>query len=68
MLDFNRLFPQEHIQYIRDFDMDNIGRFKIKTVKSIQTKDVPAYTRIITSALHGVIQAAESGDMEDLVK
>ena len=46
--------------------MDDIGRFKIRTVKSIQTKDVPAYTRIITSALHGVTLAAENGDAHDL--
>ena len=51
MLDFTSLFAQDHIQIIRDFDMDDIGRFKIRTVKSVQTKDVPAYTRIISSAL-----------------
>ena len=66
VLDFGLLFSQDHIQFIKDFDMDDIGRFKIRTVKSIQTKDLPAYTRIITSALHGVIQAAEKGDMHDL--
>lgn len=46
--------------------MNDIGRFKIKTVKSIQTKDVHAYGRILTSALHGVVVASESGDTQAL--
>ena len=49
--------------------MSNIGRFKIKTVKNIQTKDVQAYGRILASALQGVIVvivATETGDVHAL--
>ena len=45
-INFLQLFPTAHIDFIRDFDMDNIGRHKIRTVKDIQARDVPTYRRI----------------------
>lgn len=67
ILVLDQLFLQDQILYFRDFDMSNIGRFKIKTVKSIQTKDVHSYGQILTSALQGVIAAIESADAQALV-
>jgi hypothetical protein len=64
IIDFMQLFPTEHINFIRDFDMDDIGRYKIRTVKDIQARDVHIYRRIITSALHGVLAAHQSEDQE----
>ena len=66
IIDFNQLFPAEHINFIRDFDMDNIGRYKIRTVKNIQAKDVHIYRRILTSALHGVLTAQQSVDQQSI--
>ena len=67
IIDFHRLFPAEHINFVRDFDMDNIGRYKIRTVKDIQARDVHIYRRILTSALHGVLTAQQSGDQQSIV-
>ena len=53
-----------YIYFIRDFDMDNIGRYKIRTVKDIQARDVHIYRRILTSALHGVFAAHQSEDQQ----
>ena len=62
IIDFSQLFPAEQVNFIRDFDMDNIGRYKIRIVKDIQARDVHIYRRILTSALHGVLAAHQSED------
>ena len=57
VIDFQQLFPADHIDFIRDFDMDNIGKYKIRTAR-----DVHIYRRILTSALQGVLTAEQSED------
>ena len=43
LLDFQVLFSTENLDYVRNFDMDDIGRYKISTVKNIKTRDVHLY-------------------------
>ena len=62
IIDFHQLFPADHIEFIRDFDMDDIGKHKIKTVKDIKARDVHIYRRILTSALQGVLKAEQGND------
>ena len=66
LLDFNSLFPREDLDYIREFNMDDIGRFKIATIKNIKTKDVHLYRQILASAYKGVVEASTNNDQQGL--
>ena len=66
LLDFNSLFSSDDLDYIRDFNMDNIGKFKIATIKNIKTKDVHLYRQILASAYKGVVEASASNDHQGL--
>lgn len=45
-----------------NFDMEDVGKFKITTVKSIKTRDVHLCRRILTSVLRGVTEAVDKND------
>ena len=46
--------------------MEDIGRYKISTVKSIKTRDVHLYRQILASAYKGVLDASANNDQESL--
>ena len=66
LLDLNSLFSPDDLNYIKVFNMDDIGKFKIATIKNIKTKDVHLYRRILTSAYKGVVQASARNDHQGL--
>ena len=51
LFDVFDIFNADQIQYIREFDMQNIGRYRINTVPSITRKDTSTYQRILASIL-----------------
>ena len=46
--------------------MDNIGKFKISTIKNIKTKDVHLYRQILASAYKGVVESSARNDQRGL--
>ena len=51
LFDIFDVFNEKQIQYIKDFNMDNIGKYKINTVPNIMRKDAAIYQRILASVL-----------------
>ena len=67
LLDFNLLFSSDDLDYIRNFDMDNIGKYKISTVKNIKAKDVHLYRQILASAYKGIVESSARNDQQNLL-
>ena len=53
LFDVFDIFNEKQIQYIKDFNMDNIGKYRINTVPNIMRKDAAIYQRILASVLKG---------------
>lgn len=66
LIDFHSLFYREDIDYVKNFNMDEIGRYKIATVKNIKTRDVHLYRQILASAYKGVVEASNNNDRQGL--
>ena len=47
--------------------MDNIGKYKISTIKNIKAKDVHLYRQILASAYRGVVESSARNDQQGLV-
>jgi len=62
LIDVFDIFNKKQIQYIKDFNMDDIGRYRINTVPNITRKE--AYQKIIASVLKGSSNAIANTDEE----
>ena len=62
LLDLHSLFSGEDLDYIRNFDTEDIGRFKICTIKNIKARDVHLYRQILASGYKGVLDAQGRND------
>jgi len=59
LIDFYSTFSEKHLDFIRNFDMELIGKFKINTVPSILKSDAQPYQIILASILKGSVDAVE---------
>ena len=64
LIDVFDIFNERQIQYIKDFNMDNIGKYRINTIPNIMRKDAAIYQRILASVLKGSCDAIEENDEE----
>jgi len=53
LIDVFDIFNKKQIQYIKDFNMDDIGRYRINTVPNITRKEAGTYQKILASLLKG---------------
>ena len=66
LLDLHSLFSSVDLDCIKNFNMDDIGRFKISTVKNIKARDVHLYRLIVASAYKGVVDASANSVQQAL--
>ena len=64
LIDVFDIFSENQIQYIKDFKMDDIGRYRISTVPNITRKDAATYQKILASVLKGSCDAIANNDEE----
>jgi hypothetical protein len=64
LFDVFEIFNRKQIQYIKDFDMDDIGRYRISTVPNITRKEAGTYQKILASVLKGSCEAITNNDEE----
>jgi len=60
LIDFYSLFSDKHLDFIRNFDLELIGKFKINTVPNVLRVDVHAYqASILKGSVDAVVSAHE---------
>jgi len=64
LIDVFDIFNKKQIQYIKDFNMDDIGRYRINTVPNITRKEAGTYQKILASVLKGSSNAIANTDEE----
>jgi len=58
-IDLYSTFSEKHLDFMRNFDMELIGKFKINTVPNILRSDAQPYQIILASILKGSVHAVE---------